>query len=43
MMKSINVYAGSEGWFYEIWVSSRLVVFGWCEDRERAQRAASVA
>ena len=42
-MKTINIYAGSRGWFYEIWVSSRLVVFGWCEDKERAQRAASVA
>jgi hypothetical protein len=43
MMKSINVYAGDQGWFYEIWVSSRLVVFGWCEDQERAQRAAHLA
>jgi hypothetical protein len=42
MMKSVNVYAGSQGgWFYEIWISSRLVVFGWCEDQERAQRAAA--
>jgi hypothetical protein len=43
MMKSINVYAGSEGWFYEIWISSRLVVFGWCADQERAQQAAATA
>lgn len=43
IMKSINIYAGSQGWFYEIWCSSRLVVFGWCEDRERAQHAAEMA
>jgi hypothetical protein len=43
IMKSINVYAGSQGWFYEIRVSSRLVVFGWCADRERAQHAAALA
>jgi hypothetical protein len=42
-MKSINVYAGRQGWFYEIWVASRLVVFGWCEDQERAWRAAASA
>jgi hypothetical protein len=43
MMKSISVYPGSQGWFYEIWVSSRLVVFGWCADQERAERAAEEA
>ena len=43
MMKSVNVYAGSEGWFYEIWISSRLVVFGWCAEQERAQQAAAAA
>lgn len=42
-MICVNVYAGSQGWFYEIWISSRLVVFGWCEDREHAQRSASMA
>lgn len=41
MMKCVNVYAGNQGWFYEIWVLSRLVEFGWCEDRERAQLVAA--
>jgi hypothetical protein len=43
MMKSISIYAGNQGWFYEIWISSRLVVFGWCADRDRAQHAARTA
>ena len=42
-MKTVNVYAGSEGWFYEIRVSSRLAVFGWCADRECAQHATASA
>jgi hypothetical protein len=43
MMKTVNVYAGSQGWFYEIWISSRLVVFGWSADRDRAHHAAEMA
>ena len=42
-MKSINVYAGRDGWYYEIWIASRLVILGWCEDRERAERKAVLA
>jgi hypothetical protein len=41
MMKSISVYAGSKGWFYEVRIASRLVVFGWCA--ERTERAAGEA
>ena len=41
MMKMRQRYAGSQGWFYEIWVLLRLVEFGWCEDRERAQLVAA--
>ena len=39
-MKNVNVYAGRNGWFYEVWVASRLVVLGWCPTRERAAREA---
>ena len=42
-MKRINVYAGRDGWYYEVWVASRLVVLGWCATRERAAAEALVA
>lgn len=35
-MKNIRVYAGRQGWFYEVWFASRVVVVGWCRTRERA-------
>ena len=42
-MNSIRIYAGREGWFYEVWITSRLVVFGWCQSRERAECEAALA
>lgn len=42
-MKNINVYAAADGWFYEVWIASRLVVLGWCATRERATREACLA
>ena len=39
-MKNVNIYAGRDGWFYEVWIASRLVVLGWCPTRERANREA---
>lgn len=41
-MKSINIYAGSNGWLYEVWIASRLVVLGWCATRERAAQEAAL-
>lgn len=42
-MKSVNIYAASGGWLYEVWIASRIVVFGWCATRERAEHEASFA
>ena len=38
-MNSIRIYAGRDGWFYEVWIAPRIVVFGWCASRERASVA----
>jgi hypothetical protein len=35
-MKTIRIYPGGGGWFYEVWTASRVVIFGWCATRERA-------
>jgi hypothetical protein len=42
-MNHTNIYAGRGGWFYEVWIASRIVVFGWCASRERAQWEATAA
>ena len=42
-MNTIRVYPGREGWFYEVWIASRLVVFGWCVSRENAESTAALA
>lgn len=42
-VKRINVYAGRDGWFYEVWIATRLVVFGWSSTHERAAREAHLA
>jgi hypothetical protein len=41
-MNGIRIYPGRDGWFYEVWIASRLVLFGWCQSRERAEWCASV-
>jgi len=41
IMNGIRIYPGRDGWFYEVWIASRLVIFGWSETRERAERRAS--
>jgi hypothetical protein len=41
LMNSIRIYPGREGWFYEVWIASRLVIFGWAPSRERAEWQAS--
>jgi hypothetical protein len=42
-VKRINVYAGRDGWYYEVWIASRLVVFGRSSTHERAAREARLA
>jgi hypothetical protein len=42
-MKSINVYPGQQGWFYEVWLAERLLVFGWSRTQERAHMEASLS
>ena len=42
-MRKTNIYAGRNGWFYEIWIAERLVVVGWCATRERAALEALTA
>lgn len=42
--RSINVYpAQSGGWMYEVWISERPVVVGWCTTREAAEQEAALA
>jgi hypothetical protein len=36
-MNNVRIYEGRSGWFYEVWIASRLVIFGWCQSRERAE------
>ena len=42
-MHTIRIYPGRSGWFYEVWIASRLVILGWAQSRERAERYASDA
>jgi hypothetical protein len=42
-MNHIHIYPGRDGWFYEVWIASRVVVFGWSPTRERAVAQASAA
>jgi hypothetical protein len=42
-MRSINIYLGHDGWFYEVWTAGRLVVLGCSRTRERAQIEAAIA
>jgi len=42
-MNSIRIYPGRDGWFYEVWIASRVVVVGWCASRERAASQAAAA
>jgi hypothetical protein len=39
-VKRISVYAGRDGWYYEVWIALRLVVFGCSSTRERAAQEA---
>ena len=42
-MRRTNVYRTSRGWFWELWIGTRLAVFGWAETEERAQMNARMA
>jgi hypothetical protein len=42
-MKSINIYAGRDGWFYEVWTAGRVLVIGWARTRDRAELEAAIA
>ena len=42
MNNGTRIYPGSDGWFYEVWFASRLVVFGWCATRDRAECSAAL-
>lgn len=39
-MTPIEPHAGQNGWFYQVWIASCLVVVGWCTTRERAEHEA---
>jgi hypothetical protein len=41
-MNAISVYPGRDGWYFEVWIASRLVVFGWCATREHAEQEAAL-
>lgn len=42
-MKFINIYAGADGWFYEVWAAGRVLVIGWARSRDRAETEAAIA
>jgi hypothetical protein len=42
-MKSINIYPGRDGWFYEVWAAERVIVLGWSRTHERARIEAAIA
>ena len=42
-MRQTVVYRAERGWFWELWIDTRLVIFGWSETRERAQSNARMA
>ena len=42
-MRQTIVYRAERGWFWELWIDARLVIFGWCETSERAQVNARMA
>ena len=42
-MRDTNIYpAESGGWIYEVWISKRPVIIGWCQTREAAEHEASL-
>ena len=42
-MRTIHIYAGSRGWFYEVRIALRVVVLGWAATREHAEVDAALA
>ena len=42
-MKSINIYPGRDGWFYEVRTGDRVIVLGWSRTRDRAEIEAAIA
>jgi hypothetical protein len=41
-MKSVNIYPGRDGWFYEVWMADRVLVVGWSRTRDRAETEAAI-
>ena len=42
-MRKTVFYRAQRGWFWELWIDARLVIFGWTETWERAQFNARMA
>jgi hypothetical protein len=42
-MRHIDIHSGADGWFWELRIDGRVVVFGWCESYERANYNARTA
>ena len=42
-MRTVHIYAGTKGWFYEVWIASRVIVLGWSATREHAEVDAALA
>ena len=42
-MPSIAVHLTSRGWFWELKIETRVVAFGWCPTKERAEESARMA
>ncbi|MEN3355608.1 MAG: hypothetical protein V7640_3766 [Betaproteobacteria bacterium] len=42
-MRHINVYQIHAGWFWELRVGNRVVSFGVCDTKERAELSATTA
>jgi hypothetical protein len=42
-MRSIHIYPGRDGWFYEVRLARRVVVFGWSRTHDGAHQAAYFA
>lgn len=42
-MRKTLFYRGNDGWFWELLIDARVVVFGWCETLERAEINARMA
>ena len=42
-MSKTVIYRAERGWFWQLWIDARLVIFGWAETHEKAQLNARMA